>query len=53
MLWIQHDPDTHYTTLVQQEEEEGAVEVLRHNLKVLQTYSFSSHIRKYLALSLW
>lgn len=35
-----------------QEEDEDSKKVFRHNIKVLQTYSYKSHILKYLAISL-
>jgi len=44
--------ETRLKLFLGQEEDEQAKEVYRHNIKVLQTYSFKGHILKYLAVSL-
>eukprot|EP00088_Acartia_fossae_P031341 TRINITY_DN3224_c0_g1_i5.p1 TRINITY_DN3224_c0_g1~~TRINITY_DN3224_c0_g1_i5.p1 ORF type:complete len:338 (-),score=65.48 TRINITY_DN3224_c0_g1_i5:191-1204(-) len=51
--YLKENPlETKMRLFLGQEEDEESKEVYRHNIKVLQTYSFKGHILKYLAISL-
>merc|ERR1719154_759256 len=51
--YISENPlETKMKLFLGQEEDEESKDVYRHNIRVLQTYSFKGHILKYLAISL-